>query len=125
VYSSLIINIQESSAEELEKWKLVRVDEKFRVVSLGLPVPKYVGHPLDPPLRSRFQALNVGPKTFKEQMMHLREIAPGAKEEQLILMASFAYAVNSPESKNLGLPDFPVDSLPLGAILLVTISLIF
>eukprot|EP00755_Sulcionema_specki_P007718 Sspe_Gene.38973::Locus_18803_Transcript_1_2_Confidence_0.400_Length_3854::g.38973::m.38973 len=28
----------------------------FRVVALGLPCPPYTGYPLDPPLRSRFQA---------------------------------------------------------------------
>lgn len=26
-----------------------------QVIALGLPVPSFVGHPLDPPLRSRFQ----------------------------------------------------------------------
>ena len=41
--------------EELDRWKLVRVSEDFRVIALGLPVPKYIGNPLDPPLRSRFQ----------------------------------------------------------------------
>ena len=38
--------------EELDGWKLVRVSEDFRVIALGLPVPKYIGNPLDPPLRS-------------------------------------------------------------------------
>ena len=32
----------------------MRVSERFRVLALGLPVPKYVGNPLDPPLRSRY-----------------------------------------------------------------------
>ena len=41
--------------EELDKWKLVRVSEDFRVIALGLPVPKYIGNPLDPPLRSSAQ----------------------------------------------------------------------
>lgn len=35
---------------------LRRVSEHFRVIALGLPVPPFEGHPLDPPLRSRFQA---------------------------------------------------------------------
>ena len=39
---------------ELDQWKLVRVSERFRVIALGLPVPKYPGNPLDPPLRSRY-----------------------------------------------------------------------
>jgi len=37
------------------RWQLVRVSEDFRVIALGLPVPQYIGNPLDPPLRSRFQ----------------------------------------------------------------------
>ncbi len=47
--------LEEHGQEELDKWQLVRVSENFRVIALGLPVPKYVGNPLDPPLRSRFQ----------------------------------------------------------------------
>lgn len=35
--------------------KLVFVNDKFRVIALGLPVPPYAGRSLDPPLRSRFQ----------------------------------------------------------------------
>ncbi|CAG2062997.1 unnamed protein product, partial [Timema podura] len=50
----------EHSLEELERWQLVRVSEDFRVVALGIPVPRYLGNPLDPPLRSRFQARDVG-----------------------------------------------------------------
>ena len=38
---------------------MVRVDDRFRIVALGLPVPRYPGNPLDPPLRSRFQARSV------------------------------------------------------------------
>ena len=37
----------------------MRVHEDFRIVALGLPVPHYPGSSLDPPLRSRFQALHV------------------------------------------------------------------
>ena len=34
----------------------IPVHPNFRVFCLGLPVPPYRGHPLDPPFRSRFQA---------------------------------------------------------------------
>ena len=54
-----MLNLQENSKEKLDEWKLVRVNENFRVFALGLPVPKYKGNPLDPPLRSRFQARDV------------------------------------------------------------------
>lgn len=57
--------LEEHSKEELDALKLVRVSEFFRVIALGLPVPHYQGNPLDPPLRSRFQARDVYPLPFK------------------------------------------------------------
>lgn len=50
---------------DLRLWGLVRVSPDFRVIALGLPVPKYVGSPLDPPLRSRFQAREIGPQAYQ------------------------------------------------------------
>ena len=52
--SDACANPSELAQSELDSWKLVRVSERFRVLALGLPVPKYVGNPLDPPLRSRY-----------------------------------------------------------------------
>ena len=49
--------------------KLVRVSEDFRVIALGLPSPPYLGHPLDPPLRSRFQAREVSSIPFKVDIL--------------------------------------------------------
>ena len=43
----------------------LRVSEDFRVIALGLPVPHYHGNPLDPPLRSRFQARDIHLLPFK------------------------------------------------------------
>ena len=57
--------LQEHSEEELKAWKLERVSEDFRVIALGLPVPRYHGNPLDPPLRSRFQARDIHLLPFK------------------------------------------------------------
>ena len=62
---------QEHTKEELDVWKLVRVHEDFRVIALGLPVPRYQGNPLDPPLRSRFQARDVHPVPFKVFCLHM------------------------------------------------------
>lgn len=39
-----------------EHARFVPVHPDFRVFCLGVPVPPYKGHPLDPPFRSRFQA---------------------------------------------------------------------
>lgn len=52
-------SLQKHDKSELDKWGLVRVSEDFRVIALGLPVPRYRGAPLDPPLRSRFQARDI------------------------------------------------------------------
>lgn len=54
-----VSSFQSHGEKELAKWKLARVSEDFRVIALGLPVPGYQGNPLDPPLRSRFQARDV------------------------------------------------------------------
>ena len=40
--------LKEYGEEELANWKLVRVSEDFRVIALGLPIPHYIGNPLDP-----------------------------------------------------------------------------
>lgn len=53
------LSLQEHGEEEVKRWNLLRVSEHFRVIALGLPVPGYLGNPLDPPLRSRFQARDV------------------------------------------------------------------
>ena len=47
-YDSLL---SEHGQEKMDQWRLVRVSPDFRVIALGLPVPKYVGSPLDPPLK--------------------------------------------------------------------------
>lgn len=59
------VRAQDHTKEELDAWKIVRVSEDFRVIALGLPVPRYTGNPLDPPLRSRFQARDVHYLPFK------------------------------------------------------------
>eukprot|EP01064_Diplonema_japonicum_P007129 TRINITY_DN1484_c1_g3_i2.p1 TRINITY_DN1484_c1_g3~~TRINITY_DN1484_c1_g3_i2.p1 ORF type:complete len:1838 (+),score=402.93 TRINITY_DN1484_c1_g3_i2:53-5515(+) len=53
VYDGLVAKM---GVEKCKERGLVRVHENFRVIALGLPVPPFQGAPLDPPLRSRFQA---------------------------------------------------------------------
>ncbi|XP_025833550.1 von Willebrand factor A domain-containing protein 8 [Agrilus planipennis] len=103
--------LQEHGKEELDKWKLVRVSEDFRVIALGLPVPKYIGNPLDPPLRSRFQARNVDVDTYQEYLSLLKDIAPTLPFQKIESLVSAAFALNSKESLAMGLPDFPVENL--------------
>ena len=64
-YDSLLAD---HGQEVLDKWRLVRVSQDFRVIALGLPVPKYTGSSLDPPLRSRFQARDVRHLPFQQQL---------------------------------------------------------
>ncbi|KAK7153742.1 hypothetical protein R3I94_007188 [Phoxinus phoxinus] len=104
--------LEEHTKEELDAWKIVRVSEDFRVIALGLPVPRYKGNPLDPPLRSRFQARDIYYLPFKDQLEHLYRIGPNVPPERVSQLLSFATTLCSQESASLNLPDFPVDNLP-------------
>uniref|UniRef100_A0A2A4JAX2 von Willebrand factor A domain-containing protein 8 n=1 Tax=Heliothis virescens TaxID=7102 RepID=A0A2A4JAX2_HELVI len=110
--------LEEHGAEEVSKWRLVRVDENFRVIALGLPVPRYSGQPLDPPLRSRFQARDVATIGFSEHLSVLKDEAPRVDSVKLEQVLSAAYALISPELQQVSLPDFPVDSLQAAALIL-------
>ncbi|XP_023930017.1 von Willebrand factor A domain-containing protein 8 [Lingula anatina] len=103
--------LKEHTQEELDAWKLVRVDERFRVIALGLPVPRYQGNPLDPPLRSRFQARDVHPLPFSEQLESLGVAGGEVPQERISQVLGFASTMTSSESSSLGLPDFPLSSL--------------
>uniref|UniRef100_A0A8C6UB39 von Willebrand factor A domain containing 8 n=1 Tax=Neogobius melanostomus TaxID=47308 RepID=A0A8C6UB39_9GOBI len=104
--------LQEHTKEELDSWKIVRVSEDFRVIALGIPVPKYKGNPLDPPLRSRFQARDIYYLPFKDQLEMLYTAGPNIGAERVSQLLSLATTLCSQESSGLGLPDFPVDNLP-------------
>ncbi|XP_004759341.1 von Willebrand factor A domain-containing protein 8 isoform X1 [Mustela putorius furo] len=104
--------LQDHTKTELDAWKIVRVSENFRVIALGLPVPKYSGNPLDPPLRSRFQARDIYYLPFKDQLKLLYSVGANVSAEKISQLLSFATTLCSQESSTLGLPDFPLDSLP-------------
>ncbi|KAK2112759.1 von Willebrand factor A domain-containing protein 8 [Saguinus oedipus] len=103
--------LQDHTKKELDSWKIVRVSENFRVIALGLPVPRYSGNPLDPPLRSRFQARDIYYLPFKDQLKLLYSIGANVSAEKVSQLLSFATTLCSQESSTLGLPDFPLDSL--------------
>eukprot|EP00662_Eupelagonemidae_sp_cell21_P018490 gene18490-59510_t len=84
------------AADELRRRGLLRVHHElpslalhpsFRVVGIALPVPAYAGHPLDPPLRSRFQLRRVDdlPPAQSSQSRYelLRAAAAGASRDEL------------------------------------------
>ncbi|XP_076454368.1 von Willebrand factor A domain-containing protein 8-like [Babylonia areolata] len=103
--------LQDHTKEELDSLKLVRVNERFRVIALGLPVPRYQGNPLDPPLRSRFQARDVHPLPFKELYSLLQEQTKSLPADRVSQILSFATTLLQSETSSLGLPDFPMDNL--------------
>ncbi|EMP34365.1 hypothetical protein UY3_08478 [Chelonia mydas] len=103
--------LQEHTKTELDAWKIVRVSEDFRVIALGLPVPRYSGNPLDPPLRSRFQARDVYHLPFKDHLKLLYSVGSNVSAQRISQLLSFATTLCSQESSTLGLPDFPLDSL--------------
>ncbi|KAG7197989.1 hypothetical protein KM043_016215 [Ampulex compressa] len=110
--------LQIHSQEELDSWRLVRVSEEFRVIALGLPSPRYPGHPLDPPLRSRFQARHIQSLSFEEQLETLKSLAPNVDSGRLSQLLSCAHALMMQEAVSLGLPDFPLDNLKSAALIL-------
>ena len=75
-----------------ERSGLVRVHPDFRVIALGLPVPRFQGFPLDPPLRSRFQGRWVDSDTATHRTAALRaahpEAAPSAAADVISLDAT-------------------------------------
>lgn len=103
--------LKDHTKEELDELNLVRVSENFRVIALGLPVPRYKGNPLDPPLRSRFQARGIQALPFKEHLEILEEAGRNIPSNRLSQMLSFASTMLTDESTSLGLPDFPIDNL--------------
>eukprot|EP00117_Sycon_ciliatum_P049088 scpid7831/ scgid4687/ Uncharacterized protein KIAA0564 homolog len=103
--------VKSSSQAELDNWKLKRVSERFRVIALGLPVPRYKGNPLDPPLRSRFQGRDVRHMDFADALALMQQVAPNASTDKLTTLLSVASTISSTEGNTLGLPDYPLDSI--------------
>ncbi|XP_065077399.1 von Willebrand factor A domain-containing protein 8 [Ochlerotatus camptorhynchus] len=111
-YDSLL---ERFNKEQLDKWGLVRVSEDFRVIALGLPVPKYRGSPLDPPLRSRFQARDISDLPYLDILTECKTLASNKNPEVLTKLTSFGFSVLSSAST---LPDFPIDNLRYAGMLI-------
>ncbi|KAI1297032.1 von Willebrand factor A domain-containing protein 8 [Mortierella claussenii] len=112
----------QSAIDTMEEHKLVKVSDNFTVIALGLPVPQYVGHPLDPPLRSRFQSRDVKAPGFESQMQQLRTLGPNVPQDMMERLISVAMVLGAQHYQNLGadsstaaamtsnvtIPEFPV-----------------
>ncbi|KAJ8326810.1 hypothetical protein O5D80_004253 [Batrachochytrium dendrobatidis] len=100
-YDSLI---QGHGMSSLDKAKLIRTSDRFLVISLGLPVPKYDGFPLDPPFRSRFQSRSINPPTLNSSLSHLCGRFPSVSQqyiERLVCASAVLRDISS-------IPDFPI-----------------
>ncbi|KAI8912686.1 AAA domain-containing protein [Gorgonomyces haynaldii] len=107
-----------ASQGEIENSKLVRCSEKFLVIALGLPVPKYEGYPLDPPLRSRFQARLVDSLHFQSRLAHLIKSYPNAPTAVLERLLALGEVLNTTENDDdRPLPDFPATLDKIAGIL--------
>ena len=56
----------------------------------------------------------------QETLMSLEELAPAVTPKALCDLLSFAMTVNSPETAELNLPDFPIDNLSRAVRVLVS-----
>eukprot|EP00041_Stephanoeca_diplocostata_P021699 m.509785 g.509785 ORF g.509785 m.509785 type:complete len:1988 (-) comp21889_c0_seq22:1623-7586(-) len=81
--------LQQHSPAEMKASNYVRVDERFRIIALGLPVPRYPGNPLDPPLRSRFQAREIRDAGHAAVVERLSAVAPHVAPDRLKDIAAF------------------------------------
>lgn len=103
--------------------KFEKVDPRFLVFALGLPVPPYVGYPLDPPLRSRFQSRDIKAPEFKsqvDQMLNLIKNKNISREliERLISV-SLVLGVQNDKNNNreIEVPEFPMTVESLAPLL--------
>ncbi|XP_028966962.1 von Willebrand factor A domain-containing protein 8 [Galendromus occidentalis] len=101
--------LQEVGPEKLAEWGMRRVDEQFRVIALGAPVPPFKGNTLDPPFRSRFQCKSLKFPDYDDALSELRELAP-TRGNHLEKFLNIVYTINSPQVRDLGLPFFNFDS---------------
>lgn len=79
----------------LRSMGMERVSEDFHVVVLGLPVPQYPGHTLDPPFRSRFQGRNIQEESFQMVVEDAVRTAPNVEESEIMNLVSMVFAYNS------------------------------
>lgn len=104
--------LKDHSKEELDTWKLVRTSDRFRVVALGLPVPRYIGSALDPPFRSRFQARDVQGSRVSDQLAELIALSNTAVPDISLKCIVQAAAVIREMRESDGTSVSPLSALP-------------
>eukprot|EP00759_Apiculatamorpha_spiralis_P049025 PhF_6_TR44166/c0_g1_i1/m.67642 len=89
----ILNNLLENREMNLPDGTHLRVtDKNFRVVALGIPVPKYPGYPMDPPFRSRFQCRVVSEYISTEHLIdHVQSVAGLCPKDATLLAALQEY----------------------------------
>ncbi|CAD5229391.1 unnamed protein product [Bursaphelenchus okinawaensis] len=104
--------LQKYNPEEMTKMKLERVSEDFHVIALGLPVPVFKGHSLDPPLRSRFQCLNLSGLPFEVVQQMCSSVSPNIDPIKRNNVIGVCFGINvQQQGTSLGLPRVPIDNM--------------
>ena len=85
--------------EELKKIGLIKVSRNFRVIALGLPVPRYAGTPLDPPLRSRFQCLGTDTFSIDNLYRSVQAASPSLPKSKLDTIVGFLVGLAAAEQE--------------------------
>lgn len=99
------------SIEELNLLKIYPVHKNFRVIALGLPVPLYEGNPLDPPLRSRFQALKVDFPKIENVYEELVMKFPNLDKRAIQILLKFSQSIMLMIQEKSNIPPFSVFQL--------------
>ncbi|KAI8991241.1 AAA domain-containing protein [Mycotypha africana] len=93
--------------------KFEKVSPRFLVFALGLPIPPYVGYPLDPPLRSRFQSRDIRAPDFKTQVNQLMSLlnnknVPRELIERLVSISMVLGVQEKNAHREVEVPEFPM-----------------
>ncbi|KAI9303209.1 AAA domain-containing protein [Cunninghamella echinulata] len=102
--------------------KFEKVDKRFLVFALGLPVPPYVGYPLDPPLRSRFQSRDIRAPSFQSQVDHIMALIKNKSAKPLVeklVSISLVLGVQNDKSASVEIevPEFPISLASLSSLI--------
>lgn len=115
--------LQTHTADQLTEMRLARVSDRFRIIALGLPVPRFRGNPLDPPLRSRFQARDIRAEGYGALKAAIADAAPLLEASrpdltaQLVSYASTIEVMNSdPEILDKLRSETHIPSVPLEGV---------
>ncbi|KAI8350392.1 AAA domain-containing protein [Blakeslea trispora] len=103
--------------------KFEKVSPRFLVFALGLPVPPYIGYPLDPPLRSRFQSRDIRAPEFKSQVDQMLSLIQNKKVprnliERLISISLVLGVQNDAKhNREIEVPEFPMTIESLASLI--------